>query len=419
MLLTDILNQWQLLLEREIRGEKLDLEPGYAKFYEEWKKMKEEMLHTLSPAERVEHFSDDVGYEAQRIMEHLISKRWTSSDEKMRLKSEAEHGDLCLVSTDEGKHFDKVLSTEELIPLDPLKVRYFSPTLQSTTNNPEQIKEDQNLLCVAKTLRANHCLVERGCVDNHVVHVDIVHQKMEACTVEVDLNKPSANRLFVFTAKDGSRKEVIDSQLPELFGVATPPISLEVVTPLNAVYLTSRKNDEKNANINADTAAVIATYSSIVALHELGKRATDQAKALSEWNQIQNRPKDKSDIARVGMARELLLDNASVLQDAAGKFTTNVMESKAAVAARILENQQKQQVEKENYIKAVKAHEIAQRKMWAKQQEDRAKQKSLHSQAQKARKVVAAVGSAVTGGAIGGFGFLGYWIAHINQLNSN
>lgn len=412
---TETLNNWQPLLASEMRGEKVEIDPIYAKFYEEWKKTKEEMLPKLSAAERVQLLSDDVGYETQRRIETLISKKWMSSDKKQVMKSEAQHGDLCLVSTDDGKHFDKALTLEELLPLDPLTVRFFSPTLQSVTNNYERLKEEQNLLCVSKNLRGNHCLVERGYIENHVVHIDIVHQKMEACEVEVDLKKVASARNYIFKAKDGSQNSVVESQLPEEFGEIKPPISKEVATPLNAIYLMAPQQEAKDENLDATTNAAIATYSSLMALSKLGAEASERAKALSKWNQIQNQPKDRSDVARVAMARELLLDQAQMLQTAASKFSANVMESKAAVVARMLEKQQQIQAEKEHYIQAVRAHEVAQRKMVAEQQAARAKQKSIYAQAQKARKVVAAVGSAVTGGAIGGFGFLGFWISHLNS----
>ncbi len=415
MLLTETLNQWKGLLEREMRGERLNLEPGYAEAYAEWKKTKEEVLPKLSAEERVQLFSDDLADMAQKKMEQLISKKWMGGEQKQTLKSAAQHGDLCLVSMDDGKHFDKALTLEELQKLDPLQLRFLSPTLQSVTNKPEQLKEEQNLLHVSKNLRANHCLVERGYVENHTVHVDVVHQKSDASEVEVDLRSPSTIWNYVFTKKDGSKENVQETQLPEKFGVIAPDISPDLITPLNSIYLMGKKKEANTEQANAAMKAAAASYSTVLAMDQMqaAQFRNKEAQILALSQNGATSPTQNPDLKRA-VAQELVFNKVQNLTAAANRFTTNVIESKAAMVAKFAEQQQKMQDQKQRYAQAVQAQAIAQKQMWDKQQEQKKKQKEAFASAQKVRKVAAAVGSAVTGGAIGGFGFVGFWIAHLN-----
>lgn len=416
MLLTESLNQFKVLLEREMRGEKLNLEVGYAEAYTEWKKTKEEVLPKLSAEERVQLFSDDLAEVVQKKMEQLISKKWVGGEQKQALKLAAQHGDLCLVSEDDGKNFDKALSLEELQKADPLRFRFLSPTLQSVTNKPEQLKEEQNLLHVSKQLRSNHCLVERGYVENHIVHVDVVHPKTDTSEVEVDLRSPSVIWEYVFTKKDGAKEKVPEAQVPEKFGVIEPEVPTDLITPLNSIYLVNHAKENQSAQTEAARKAAIASYSTVMALDQIQRNDQFRSREAQILALTQNQnlsPKDNPDVKRA-VAQELVFNKVEALKAAANSYTTNVIESKAAMIAKFAEQQQKMQNQKQRFAQAVQAQAIAQKQMWDQQQAQKKKQKEVFASAQKVRKVAAAVGSAVTGGAIGGFGFLGFWISHLN-----
>ncbi len=416
MLLTDSLNQWKGLLERDMRGEKLELGsdyPGYAEFYEEWKKKD---LHLLSAEERTQLFSDDIADEVQKRMERIFAKKWTSTEKKNELKALAKRGDLCLVSTDEGKHFEQALSLKELSGLDPLKVRFFSPALTSVTSNYERLKEEQNLLHVSKNLRANHCLVERGYVENHKVHVDIVHSRMQASEVHVDLNEASKVWDYIFKSKDGSEKRVSETQLPEEFGVIETHFSFEEEIQSQANYMIGVQPQGNEAAVEAGKRAGIINLVTVLAAE---KAQLDQAQKLNNLaliNQEQEMKKEQDDHVQKTRILAAHLQKTKIIQNAASQFSANVIASKAAMAARIAEQVQQRQTEELHYKQAVQAHEVAQRQMYAQQQEQRAEKKKKLETLQKTRKVVAAASSVLTGGAVAGFSFLGWWIPHVNTL---
>ncbi len=417
MLLTETHNQWKTLLEREMRGEKIELESGYSEAFAEWKKSKEEVLPKLSAEERVQLFSDDLGDLVQEKIQALVSKKWTSKEEKTKRLAEARRGDLCLVSTDEGKHFDQVHDLEELQKMNPLELRYLSPTLQSLTNDPEQLKEEQNVLHVSKNLRANHCLVERAYVENHVVHVDIVHPRMQTSEVQVDLRSPDANLQYIFIKSDGSNTSIPEAQLPEEFGVLESAIRPEDVTPANSIYLMGKSQIQQSSEAETAEAAAIASYSTVLALDQMHSAESLRFRqaALLSASQNNTSPSYKTSKMKELLAKELVLNKVNTLQTAASKFSANVIESKAAMVAKFAEQQQKMQDQKVRYAQAVEAQVEAQKKLWVKRQEQKKKKFELMQKAQTARKVATAVGSAVTGGAIGGFGFLSFWIAHLNS----
>ena len=417
MLLTETHNQWKTLLEREMRGEKIELESGYSEAFAEWKKSKEEVLPKLSAEERVQLFSDDLGDLVQEKIQALVSKKWTSKEEKTKRLAEARRGDLCLVSTDEGKHFDQVHDLEELQKMNPLELRYLSPTLQSLTNDPEQLKEEQNVLHVSKNLRANHCLVERAYVENHVVHVDIVHPRMQTSEVQVDLRSPDANLQYIFIKSDGSNTSIPEAQLPEEFGVLESAIRPEDVTPANSIYLMGKSQIQQSSEAETAEAAAIASYSTVLALDQMHSAESLRFRqaALLSASQNNTSPSYKTSKMKELLAKELVLNKVNTLQTAASKFSANVIESKAAMVAKFAEQQQKMQDQKVRYAQAVEAQVEAQKKLWVKRQEQKKKKFELMQKAQTARKVATAVGSAVTGGAIGVFGFLSFWIAHLNS----
>ncbi|QQR54736.1 hypothetical protein IPG41_06145 [Candidatus Peregrinibacteria bacterium] len=402
MLLTESLNQYKQLLEREMRGEAIRLEPGYAQYYEVWKESKKESLPKLSAEERVEHFSDDLEEEVNKRIENLIAHKWMRVEKKKELYAEAKRGDLLLVSTDEGKNFNQVLSLKEVQTLDPLKVRLLSSTLISTTNKYEKVKEEQNLLHIAKTLRDNHCLVQRGFIKEGVAHVEIINPRLKSTEVEVDLNSSDSTFDYRFKGKDEKEKHVPETQLPEAFGLASIESSLGLKNATNATYLLQGLDHKQEDQLRAQKIGAVSSFLASTALQETALKKA----RTSEW--LWKKQEEQSHAQNLQQLVPLL--------NAETRFISNVLESKKQVAARIALQKAAATAEILNQEKRMETYQLARQVAAQERRAQFIKKQEAYAQAQSNRKMLGVLGAGLTGTLTLSFGGFAWWIVHLTTL---
>ena len=226
--------QWKELMDREMRGESIEaeLEPGYKQAYEAWKMEMESdgKLQKLSAEERTEFFLKDLQENTLTQKKQVIEKMAVSEEEKKKLFALAQKDQLLLVSTDEGVHFDQVLTMEQVSKVDPLKVRILSQTLTSTTVDLEKVVEEQTLLHVVNNFKeAGYEIHDANLVD-HVVKVEVSKLRKstndqdinEHITYDVPVNQDAFLPLEIYDTRKGKEAHFAETILAEEVGMLEP-----------------------------------------------------------------------------------------------------------------------------------------------------------------------------------------------------
>lgn len=396
----DSQNQFVGQMDRHMRGEPLQLEPGYAELYAAWEQENKEILYKLSAEERTQSFADYVEEYTLSELHRLIDEKEVDLEKNKALKEQANRGQLLLASKDGGKSFDTYLTPEEAEQANPIEIRLLSPTLRSVTNNFEEVREEQTLVHVVSRLRDEHFLVNRAWVENGVVHVDTTHPRHGQYEVEVDLNQPSTLPLeYEFINAEG-KALVPETQLPEAYGEAEMDRSLQPV-PEDVQLAVEVETRAKAPEEDLVRAAALAGSGALLMAAELGRAPQPTP---------EQRAQEAATLAKTSIEKPLLYRKEDV------KAPT-VMASKAAMQARFARQQKGVEGAKKREVEyAMKAREeekaVAERK--------KAERENRRKKNRRARRRLAA-GSALGAGAAGGLlatlSGTGWFVAHINLFS--
>jgi len=242
----DTQNQFREQMERVVRGESVQLEPGYAEAYATWSEENKNILYQWSAEDRTQHFSIYLQNKVEQDLLKLVNTE--------ELKGLAKRGQLLLVSTDGGKTFDKFLTPKEAKTAVPTEYQVLSPTFRSTTTDLNEVLAEQLLLHVVATLQENFkspngsekelWKVENASLKKGVVHVEVVRNFYQSEIVqdengmrfamEVDMDQPATIPLAYerINAK-GGKKNIPETQLPEEYGEAQLDSTLQFPTQKN------------------------------------------------------------------------------------------------------------------------------------------------------------------------------------------
>lgn len=392
MLFTQPQNEFKLLEDRELRGEPVALEPGYKEAYQTWVDENKAVLHKLSSEERTISFSDHLEETVLKKQSEWIESKVADPSKKKQLLIQAQRGDLLLVSTDEGKHFDQVLTLEEAHLKNPLTLSVLSSTLRSTTPNFQEVKEEQNMLHIIKKLRDQHFLVERAYVEKHVVHVDAIHPRRGNYEVQVPLNQDATLPFeYSFLNQLGVQK-VQETQLPEEYGEASQDHSLErpSTSEIMSQHLLRAGASGEHGQGDLAHKAFISTMLPFLASN---KNMSTQA--------LHKRANSAADQTRLQM-----------------KFpgnNLNVMASKAAMGARKARQnkQMKEELDRQNEREEKYKREAPLAHKKREEEKQKKLQESKDSQVQMKKK--AAAGAGALAGIMASAGGMTFFIAHLAQ----
>jgi hypothetical protein len=389
MLFTQAQNEFKLLQDKALQGEPLILEPGYLEEYALWSTENAAILPKLSSEERTVSFSDHVEDSVLEEEKKIIETTEKDPDKKKKLINQAQRGQLLLTSTDEGKTFDKLLNVHEAQKIGPLTLHFKSPTLRSSTNNVEEVAEEQSMLHAVRKLRQQHFLVESAYVQDHVVHIDAIHPRRGNYEVQVKLDQdPTSPFEYAFLNQLGVQ-HVEETQLSNEYGEAAPDASLQKPDLGEiALRMMTKQGTEQTGQEALKKKAVLSSLFSHLALQEAKKHAT-------------------SALERGAMAAE---QTRLQMQSPA---TSNVMASKAAMGARKARQETQITGEKERMAEREEKYKAASKTAHEKQVEDEKnktqKQRTLNSQFRKTM----AVGGTAAAGVLAGAGSLSFMLAHL------
>lgn len=341
-------NQNQFRDQMQMPG--VTLEPAYAQAYSEWSDDNKNVLHTMDAESKVQSFAEHVDADVNTRLLSLIEAQNLDEETKKERKTLAQRGQLLLVSTDEGKTFDKYLTPEEAKTAQASSYTLYSPTFRSTTNNLTEVVQEQTLLNWVKRTEEVYSelnkeggsiwRVEDAKLKDGKVHLEIARTARNpedeatrfALEIEVD-QAPNLPMVYDKLSKEGEvKREVPETQLDTEFGVAQEDPTLQ---------MPDQKTVEISAVIESDDAAkkaiqaqVTAGLSTWAALEAIDHASAEQKAALN------------AEMARAIMERPLAEQMATAP-------VQNVMAAKAAMNARFARQTQ--------VIEKAKQHEVARR----------------------------------------------------------
>lgn len=400
-------NQFRRLLEQEPADTKpgvgLNLDPGYAELYFTWAEENREILYKLSSEEKTQRFAEYVRTAVQDRLLTLVSEQVSDPEENKRLKEQARRGQLLLVSTDGGKHFNRFLTAEKAATVKATDYLLLSPTFRTATTDFKEVFEEQTLLHVVaqfsnQTIWGNTWLVNQAWLENGAVHVEVTHYKYGSYNVNVEADQDTMAPLnYEFISSEG-RVTVPETQLPEKYGEIRPDPSLHIQSP-EAVMLHQVKAEIESSN-NGPQLVTDATLSAWAALEAMNRKPSDEERAAEAAALDQAR-------AREQMEHPLLL----------GRKLGNVSAAKAAVRARFARQEQSSE--------EAKKYREAFMKDYEKRQAAAKKQKKDSFEAQKARsransrrfKKAIALGTGAVAGALTGLMAGAFQLTQINLMS--
>lgn len=403
--------QWKELMDREMRGESIEaqLEPGYKQSYEAWKMEQKELLPKLSASDRVDYFAKVIQKEVLTQKKQIIETMNVSEDEKKRLLALAQKDQLLLVSTDEGAHFDQVLTLEQAQKMDPLKLRILSQTLTSASIDLEKVIEEQTLLHVVAKFTSAGYEVHEAELENHQVKVEVTEPKKTVSEMEVSSSTtyrvPIVQNdllpLEIFGSEEQKEVHFSETVLPEQVGEPTQDSNMGL-SPEDAVKTLAVQTafDSQKNTKEAKVKAALATYSAIAGMQIANEQAElDRKTALLQAYESERDP--SADKAQEQFEIHTRANHVPML---------DVMGAK-----------QKLQAQKEKENKDEEGQEIRKKSRDEKYEKDR--QRSLAKQADQlayqaeSKKTAgnklkwgAAIGGASAAGFTAGLAGLGIWV---------
>lgn len=262
--------QWKELIEREMRGESIEgeLEPGYKEAYSAFKMENKEKLPKLSSEDRVEHFTKDLQENILTQKKQVIENMAVSEEEKKKLFALAQKDQLLLVSTDEGIHFDQVLTMEQTSKVDPLKLRILSQTLTSTTVDLEKVVEEQTLLHVVNNFKEAGYEIHSAELVDHVVKVEVSKLRKstndqeinERITYDVPVNQDAFLPLEIYDTRKGKETHFAETILAEEVGMLEPDSDFRFI---NNMEILDVETSFDSAQKEKEKQAILASFSAM------------------------------------------------------------------------------------------------------------------------------------------------------------
>lgn len=390
--------------DEERAGEtKLNLEPGYAELYSVWAEENKEILYKLSSEEKTQRFAEYIRGHVQDHLLRLVDEQVSDAEENKHLKERARRGQLLLVSTDGGKHFDRFLTAEKAATVKATDYLLLSPTFRTASTDFKEVFEEQTLLHVVaqfsnQTIWGSTWLVNQAWLENGVVHVEVIHYKYGSYDVNVEVDQDTMAPLnYEFISSEG-RVTVPETQLPEKYGEIRPDSSLHIQSP-EAVMMHQVKAEVERGS-STPQLATAATLSAWAALEGMNRKPSDEEQIAEAAALDQAR-------ARAQMERPLLL----------GRGLGNVSAAKAAVKARFARQEQS--------LEQAEKHRNALIKDYEKRQEAAKKQKKAYVETQKAHsragnkrfKKAIALGTGAVAGALSGLMAGAFQLTQINLMS--
>ena len=391
MLTTEPQKQHQLLEEKALQGEPIVLEVGYEEAYQAWALENAAILHTLSPEDRAQSFSDymeKIVFEKERA---LIEEQESDPTRRKEKLTAAQRGDLLLVSTDEGQHFDKVMTVEEVEKVELSKVRLLSSTLRSTTPNFTEVKEEQNLIHVVAKLRENHFLVEQAEVKDHKVQLVATHPRQGKYEVTVPLNQDATLPLVYEFINAEGKKKVSETQLPEEYGeaVAEHTLGMQDQETMAQLHLLQNQQEAKKDQESQALKIAMAT----ILPHALNQPYSPVAALL--------KAKSLAEKTRLQMMSPVIHQNNVAAQ--------------AAVKAHKARHDKDMKEEIDRIAERKEKHQVASKLAYEKNQEEELeKKKKTQDLAAKMRRTMA-VGTGAAAGIFAGAGSLSFFLIHLSH----
>jgi hypothetical protein len=364
-------------LVRNVSLDEVPFPPGYREPYEHWTEVVGDALIKMSPADRLSSFSDYLREENKRFVDKAIKRMLVTPAEKKKWRQSAIRGQVLRVSKD-GVHFDKIMRSDQIDKSDGDTTFVLSDTCRSTTNDLQEVCDEQSGLMIAGKLRSQHFLVQ-SVTPGREFKAEVIHPKSGKYSVTVDLDKPITEILsFNFANGKGESKTVTMNEVGEAYGVLESSIS-STKDVLSAAIGTKAKSALNSAKELSSMRA--------------GAAAAMTAAALSKKRSTKHYQR--------GEMPETVLPNGTVVP--------NVQAAKTNVEARQensklgVENSKKQEMDSyEGYHKSLgAAQEFKDQKA--------VKRKSLQARDQKNRGTMMKAAS-VAGGAGGVFSTVAAWL---------
>lgn len=322
MLFTEPHNQFKAELDRKLQGAPVSLDPVYAPHYETWTEENKNALPSMDTERRTVRFSDYVEEKMFDQEKTLIDEKEKDPIQRQALYNQALRGDLLLVSTDNGQHFDEVLNLAEAQEKDLATLRIFSSSLRSSTSNLTEAKEEQNLQHITRKLREQGCVVTNASIEAHKIHLEVIHPKNGTFNVHVELNQdPLLVPVYTLENKKG-KKTVTEDQLSLIFGLpADEPTALKSEEEAQGVQALSVMKQMKTQHQNT-----------------LAKKLVMNALLPQELQRMQNAEQDKEQAAKTLMASKIQRKQQETNAQQTSPFV-NVMAAKHAVAEQKKRNE--------------------------------------------------------------------------------
>ena len=367
--------QFVAQMERHLRGEPLNLDPGYATVFGAWESENKEILYKLSAEERAQSFSDYIQAHVHNELNKLVT-----TDEQKEL---AKRGQLLLVSKDGGAHFDLFLTPEEQAKVNPTDYVVLSPTFRSATTNFQELREEQTYLTAITKLREAHYLVLG--IDFEKKQIQVSHPKFGLDDVPVNLESDVTVPLMADFITGRSTASPSETQLPEAYGEAKKDSSLNVPTLQETVILSEKENDEQKNKLEKGVVASLAAAAAMQALNA-NRSAAERAQ-----NDAKN---TKENIEK------------PLLAPVSDRNLPSVMASKNAMAARFARHKQSTQGSQERETERTEQAEAEQdKKAREKQEQEQAPKKQEEGGISKGK--AAGIGIGILGSGIAAFGAFG------------
>ncbi len=320
------------------------LDTAYAPAYAEWTELNKNVLHTWDSETRVQSFAAFVEADAEKRLLGIIETQNLDEEAKKERTTLAKRGQLLLVSTDEGKTFDKYLTPEET-KTAPAIYTLYSPTLRASTNDLHEVVEEQTLINWVKRTEETYrelnkeggsiWRVEDATLKDGKVHLEVARTARNAedddtrFALDIDVDQP-ANLPMVYdksTAGGEKKKAVPETQLDTEFGMAEPDPSLQIPDQRSIEMTTAILGNDaaiKQA-VQSQVTAGLSTWAALEAIDHVSK---------------EQRAAQNAEMTRAIMERPLAeqMPNAPV---------QNVMAAKAAMKARFARQSEANQKSKQ------------------------------------------------------------------------
>lgn len=397
-----------MFLEKQNQFDPQHLEAPYAQAYADFALENQAVLYTWGKEDLTQRFTDYLAKKVEKELLVLIDASPSDEAKKKELLSLAKRQQLLLVSTDEGKTFNQLLTLEEAKAADPLKVQVFSPTLRSTTLDLAEVIGEQTLLHTVSTINENFTTingaekaiwsVKNASVEKGVVHVEVSRTARNPeeegnldlvyeVEVDQDPNKPLDYKQI---DNDGKEKHVSETQLFDEYGEAKADKSLQGTSQETLTQAVAMQG----AGNNPIKDALLSTSLTMLAMQEAASHASPEQRA-----------REAAAFAQSSMEQPLM--------QMEGGRVPNVMAAKAAMAARFARQtqalQQAQQHEAERAARNKKIQEV----IYKQEANIQKTKKARWSADQKNLAKGAGVGAGMIGGLVAALTGSSLFVTHV------